>query len=219
MSIQSEITRLTGLRNRQRTKLTELKLVSDPAEDLDGCTEAIEGITSQGGVKGHISDKDTPYTIPAGYHDGTGSVDIASAEATKLIPENIKSGITVLGVEGSYAGEGVDLQEKTATPTKSSQEITPDDGYEGLSKVTVEPIPETYQDVSGVTATAADVLANKTIVTSDGTVTAGTMQNNGAVSATIDGLTTESYTVPEGYHSGSGTVSLTDDIETALAAI
>ena len=45
------------------------------------------------------------------------------------------------------------------------------------------------------------------------------MVNNGAVAGTIDGLITTSYTVPAGYHNGSGTVKLTDDIETALAAI
>ena len=37
--------------------------------------------------------------------------------------------------------------------------------------------------------------------------------------ATIDGLTQTSYTVPQGYHNGSGTVSLTGDIDEALAAI
>ena len=70
-----------------------------------------------------------------------------------------------------------------------------------------------------MTATAADVLAGKIFVTADGTVTAGEMLNNGAVNATIDGLTTTFYTIPAGRHSGSGTVSLTSDIENALAAI
>jgi hypothetical protein len=45
------------------------------------------------------------------------------------------------------------------------------------------------------------------------------MSNNSAISGSIDGLTTLSYTIPSGYHNGSGTVSLTSDIETALAAI
>ena len=120
---------------------------------------------------------------------------------------------------GSYAGDGVNLQEKTVTPTKSAQTVTADAGYDGLSKVDVGAIPSNYGDVSGVTAGAGDVLANKIIVNAAGESVAGTMANNGAVAAAIDGLTVTSYTVPAGYHSGSGTVSLTDDIETALAAI
>ena len=116
-------------------------------------------------------------------------------------------------------GGSYNLQSKTATPTKSQQQITADQGYYGLSDITINAIPAIYQDVSSVTAVAADVLANKIIVESDGSVTPGTMPNIGSVSATIDGLTTTSYTVPAGKHSGSGTVSLDNSIETALAAI
>ena len=48
---------------------------------------------------------------------------------------------------------------------------------------------------------------------------AGTMTNNGAVSATIDGLDVTEYAIPAGYHNGMGKVTLTNAIETALAAI
>ena len=82
----------------------------------------------------------------------------------------------------------------------------------------VAAIPEAYQDVSDVTAMAADVLATKVIVDATGQQVAGTMPNNGAVSQTIDGLTATSASIPAGYTSG-GTVSLTNDIEQALAAI
>ena len=54
---------------------------------------------------------------------------------------------------------------------------------------------------------------------SEATLLTGSMTNVGAITATIDGLTTMSYTVGAGYHNGSGTVSLTSDIEDALAAI
>lgn len=110
------------------------------------------------------------------------------------------------------------LQPKTVTPTKKQQNITPDAGYYGMSDVMVGAIPEAYQDVTSVTAVAADVLTGKTIVGKDGAVTAGTMANNGSVSASIDGLTATSVTVPAGYTTG-GTIALTDDIENALAAV
>ena len=69
-----------------------------------------------------------------------------------------------------------------------------------------------------MTATAAHVLDGDKFVDATGAVVTGTMANNGAVSKTMDGLTTTSVTIEAGYTSG-GTVSLTDDIETALAAI
>ena len=118
------------------------------------------------------------------------------------------------------SNEGItpSLQQKVATPTKEQQSITPDQGYYGLSGVTVGAIPENYQDVSGVTATAAHVLVGDKFVDSKGVLTDGTMANNGAVSKTMDGLTETSVTIAAGYTSG-GTVILTNAIETALAAI
>ena len=193
MSISTEITRLQTARNSIRTKLVELGLATGTAT-LDTCASAVESIENKGAISVQVQEGDT-YTIPKGYHNGSG---------------------TVSGVAG---GGNYSLQSKNVTPTKSQQNITPDSGYYGLSDVTVGAIPDNYQDVSSVNITAADVLANKIFVDSTGKSQAGTMPNNGSVTATIDGLTVASYTIPKGYHSGSGKVSLTDDIETALAAI
>lgn len=218
MSIATEISRIQGLRDALRTKLVSLGLAQS-SDKLEDCVDAVENISDNGAVSGNISTVSQRYTVPAGYHNGQGGVQIASAEQAKIIQGNIKSGVTILGVTGSYAGEGVDLQQKTVTPTKSPQSVTPDAGYDGLSKVTVNAIPDNYADVSGVTATAADVLANKVFVGANGQETAGTMVNNGAANGTIDGMAEDSYTIPAGYHNGSGSVTLTDSVETALAAI
>ena len=218
MSVATEISRIQGLRNDLRTKLVSLGLVQSSAV-LEDCVDAVEGVANNGAVAGTIASKDADYTVPGGYHNGQGTVGILAAEKEKLTAGNIKSGVTILGVTGSYMGEGVNLQSKTVTPTKAQQDVTADEGYDALSQVTVEPIPAAYADVTGVTASAGDVLANKVFVGPDGAETAGTMPNNGAVQATIDGLTQTEYTVPAGYHSGAGKVSLTGDIEEALAAI
>ena len=119
------------------------------AEVLNGKTfhargAALEGtMPNNGAVSGVISTKAGKYTVPQGYHDGSGGVQIASAEQQKIIAGNIKSGVTILGVEGSYSGEGVSAQSKTATPTFASQTILPDTGYDYLSQVTVNAIPIT----------------------------------------------------------------------------
>ena len=218
MSIQTEITRLQGLRNALRTKLVALGLATSSA-DLEDCVTAVEGVENRGAATGTIATADGEYTIQAGYYNGGGKVTIDATEKGKITAGNIKSGVSILGVTGTYSGEAVKLQNKNITPTKSKQDVTADEGYDALGMVSVAPIPDAYQDVTGVTAAEGDVLANKIFVDAEGNQKAGTMVNNGAVAATIDGLTITSYTIPAGYHSGTGTVSLTTDIETALAAI
>ena len=219
MSVSEQITRLQGLRDRLRTKLTSLGL-TETAADLEDCTTAVEGIADNGAVSKKLDTTTTSYTVPAGYHNGSGTVSIELEEKTitangDVTPTagKVLSKVTV-NVENAPT-----LQEKSVTPTKSEQSVTPDEGYDGLSQVTVGAIPANFADVTNVTVSPADVLANKVFVDSTGAEKAGTMVNNGAVAGTIDGLITTSYTVPAGYHNGSGTVKLTDDIETALAAI
>ena len=187
MSISTEISRIQANRNTIRTKLVELGMATG-TDNLNKLASAIEGIVNQGAVSVTVQEGDT-YTIPAGYHNGSG---------------------TVSGVAG---GGNYSLQSKSVTPTKKQQNITPDNGYYGLSDVTVSPIPDNYQDVSSVNAVAGDVLTGKIYVTADGTVTTGTMPNNGAVNRTLD-VTTISYTIPKGYHSGTGKVQIVLETKT-----
>ena len=103
---------------------------------------------NRGAVTGTISAKAEQYTVPQGYHDGSGKVQILAAEQAKLIPANIREGVTVLGVEDTMSGsEDVHAQSKTATPTTAQQVITPDSpDYNYLSEVTVAAIPYTETD-------------------------------------------------------------------------
>lgn len=184
MSIATEISRIQTARNKLRTKAVGLG-IGTSTDSIDVLATAFDGITNRGAVSATVQEGDT-YTIPEGYHNGSG---------------------TVSGVSG---GGNYTLQAKgPITPTKSQQSVTADNGYYGLSGVTVGAIPDAYQDVSSVTAEAADVLANKIFVDDEGNVTPGTMPNNGAVSKTLDATTNnQSYTVPAGYHNGSGTVNI-----------
>ena len=112
-------------------------------------------MVNNGAVTGTISTKAGQYTIPIGYHDGSGKVGIATAEQNKIIATNIKSGITILGVTGTYSGEAVSVEaNKNATPATTSQVITPSTGYDYLAQVTVAAIPYTETpNTYGVTVT------------------------------------------------------------------
>lgn len=220
MSISTQITRLQTIRNAIRDALIALGVITDSSADFEDCQTAIESIKNRGEIAVTLDTVTKSKTIDSGYYKG-GSVSIVTQEKTATANGDITpdAGKVLSKVTVNVSSEAPALQEKSVTPTKSVQEITTDEGYDGLSKVTVGAIPAAYQDVTGVTAEAGDVLANKVFVDSTGATVPGTMQNNGTVEAKINGLTVTSYTVPGGYHSGEGTVSLTNDIETALAAL
>lgn len=155
---------------------------------VDATGKSVAGTMTNNGAVSKTLDatsNNQSYTVPKGYHSGSGTVKIV-------------------------------LEEKNVTPTKSAQPVTPTSG-KVLSKVTVAAIPSNYVDTSDADAVAANILDDKTAYV-DGAKVTGTMPNNGAISKTIDGLSTTSVTIPAGYTTG-GTVSLTGDIEEALAAI
>lgn len=135
-----------------------------PADVLAGKTIGTEGglvtgtMQDRGNVTATLTNQGQQYTIPVGKHGGSG---IITANITNLNAANIKSGVSVGGVAGTFT--------------------------------------------SDATATAAQILTGQTAYTS-GTKLTGTMPNRGAVSNTI---TTQGgqYTIPAGYHSGSGKVT------------
>lgn len=136
------------------------------AEILDGKTAYARGaklvgtMPNKGAVNGTITTKEEQFTIPTGFHDGSGKVGIDTTEKSKIIAANIKEGVTILGVTGTLApASGVKAQSKTITPGIDEISVLPDEGYDYLSTVTVSAIPTSESDNSagGVTFTIAGV--------------------------------------------------------------
>lgn len=126
---------------------------------LDGATAYVNGskvtgtMTNNGGVSGTIGAKDGAYNVPTGYHDGSGKVTLVNVDA--LTPNNLKAGVSVLGITGEYSGEAAVLQAKSVTSSFSAQTVTADAGYDALSQVTVAAMPysETENSAGGITVT------------------------------------------------------------------
>lgn len=100
-----------------------------------------------GAVNASISTKDGTYVVPAGHHNGLGTVGIDSTEKAKIIPENIKSGVQILGVEGSYNGEVVTAGAVQVTPYLTAQIILPSSiNKDYISQVEIAAITITESD-------------------------------------------------------------------------
>lgn len=134
---------------------------AEAADILAGKTAYVNGekvsgsMPDKGAVTGTIASAEGEYTVPAGYHNGGGKVSISTTEQAKIIPGNIKSGVTLLGVSGTYSGAAIQAQTKEVVPTTSQQIIQPDAGYDYLSQVAVAAIPynEAANEAGGITVT------------------------------------------------------------------
>ena len=141
--------------NTQDATVAVAEMLKDKTAYARG-SKLVGTMPNNGGVTGTISTVAEKYTVPQGYHDGSGYVQISATEQAKIVASNIRQGVTILGVAGSMSDTGGEKrQEKTVTPSTSQQIVTPDSGYTCLTSVTVNPIPyvESANAAGGKTVT------------------------------------------------------------------
>lgn len=111
---------------------------------------------NNGAISRAITTLNSAITVPYGFHDGSGTVGIDATEKAKIKAENIRDGVTILGVKGTLS-EGTENPEpkRTVTPSTSVQTITPASGYTCLREVVVNAIPysESQNASGGMTVT------------------------------------------------------------------
>ena len=138
------------------------------AEILTGKSAYVKGskvtgtMPNRGAVTGVLTTLNQEYTILQGYHDGSGKISIDSTEQAKLIPANIREGITILGVTGTMSSsEGVKATSVNVTPYTTAQTIVPSDlgDYNSITQINIAAIAYSEVDNSagGKTVTIGTV--------------------------------------------------------------
>ena len=116
----------------------------------------IVGTMPNNGAKNYTISNLNDQTISLGFYDGSGKIIFDATEKAKIIPANIKNGVSILGILGTMTGqEDLQVQSKTVAPTFAAQTILPDEGYDYLSQVVVSAIPMTESEntAGGLTLT------------------------------------------------------------------
>ena len=144
---------------------------------------------------------------PSGGTDGYGPVSVSAVDSgidANIQAENIKDGVTILGVTGNYqGGPAPTIDPIRVTPTTSAQVITASGGTDGYSPITVDAVTSSIDSniqasniksgvsilgVSGSVVELSGSTASVTPTTSQQVVTP-TSPSNGLTSVTVDAVT------------------------------
>lgn len=173
-----------------------------------------------GSVDVTLDTTNTSYTVAGGKHSGSGTVKVVPQTKSVSPTTNAQTVSADSGkvLESVNVG-AIQTQTKSATPSGSAQTITPDSG-KYLSQVSVDAVTknsgigqtlynEGVSDTKVGTAVASHVLYPDTFTSANGVGTTGSMPNRGAwTSSVTPSSSAQTVTIPQGYHNGSGYVSV-----------
>lgn len=126
------------LQSKRVSALTSGPLTVGPDSGYDGLSQVIVNMILRQAKTVTPGTTDQTVSPDSGYQ-GLSSVTVEGD--ADLVAGNIKNGVSIFGVQGSYEGVTPSLQSKSVSPSSSQQVVTPDNGYDGLSQVTVAGAP------------------------------------------------------------------------------
>lgn len=163
MSIADKITQLTNIRAAIRTALQNKGIAAAAAHNFSDFAADIAAIATGANLQSKSFRPTAAGTTvtPDSEYDGLSQVTVEGD--ADLVAGNIKSGVNIFGVTGSYAPASVNLQSKSVSPSTSAQTVTPDTEYDGLSSVEVAAARlQTLTGSNAITPTTQDQIVTKT---------------------------------------------------------
>lgn len=125
------------------TPTGSITITENGTHDVTDYAEAVVNVTDVPAVVESLSiipSTSQQTFTPASGVDGYAPVNVSAVDSTidnNITAENIRSGVEILGVEGTYEGTVINNQNKSVIPSAIEQQITADSGYTGLGTVTV----------------------------------------------------------------------------------
>ena len=181
MSISTQITRLTGAKQTLTDKMDAAGYAGLSGKKIDQLIDMLD-LSSGGGGSIVVTEEQDSHGGTIVHITGEEVVlqtkTVTPSESRQTItPDSGKTGLSsvvVEAIDNTYVGSGVTRKgAATITPSKSQQTISSGQYLTGTQ--TIAAIPAAYQDVTGVTAAAGDVVSGKKIVSSTGAVVNGTL--------------------------------------------
>lgn len=215
MSIASQITRLTTLRNNIRTKLIALGIISDSSATLSDCYDGINGVVARNSSS--MTSSSNTVTAPAGYYASAGTKTVGTAKAAATYNTSTSDQTIAAGnyLTGAQTIKAVKTENISSSNIKDGVTITVGDENDADR---IAGVAGTFTDAStvssGQTAAAAGQILSGYSAWVDGSEVKGSIATKTSADMTVSGAT---VTAPAGYYASSQSKSVANGAIAASA--